>query len=151
LKFREAALQDCEEDERIGIVALADKLRNICFVQRISSNRILTIVRSRNSSTFDEIAETALEEESAIFSKNEQYRLGASTGRLVCHNCGKAGHIAAKCYLKNWKDVRVNKLGVELKENVGKLLGPRKNDIVTIVERQIILPGNVENPGIQNG
>ena len=34
-KFREAALQDCEEDERVGIVALADKLRNICFVQGI--------------------------------------------------------------------------------------------------------------------
>ena len=30
-KFREAALQDCEDDERIGIVALADKLWNICF------------------------------------------------------------------------------------------------------------------------
>ena len=28
-KFREAALQDCEEDERVGIVALADKLRNM--------------------------------------------------------------------------------------------------------------------------
>jgi hypothetical protein len=24
-KFREAAVQDCEEDERVGIVALADK------------------------------------------------------------------------------------------------------------------------------
>ena len=28
-KFREAALHDCEEDERVGFVALADKLRNI--------------------------------------------------------------------------------------------------------------------------
>jgi len=72
-KFREAALQDCEDDERVGIVALADKLRNICFVQGISSVRIQTIVRSRNGNTFDEIAETALEEESAMFSKNERY------------------------------------------------------------------------------
>ena len=32
-KFREAALQDCEDDERIGIVTLADKLRNIYSVQ----------------------------------------------------------------------------------------------------------------------
>jgi hypothetical protein len=32
-KFSEAALQDCEDDEKTGIVALADKLRNICFVQ----------------------------------------------------------------------------------------------------------------------
>jgi len=29
-KFREAALQDCEQDERAGILTLADKLRNIC-------------------------------------------------------------------------------------------------------------------------
>jgi hypothetical protein len=70
-KFREAALQDCEDDERIGIVALRDKLRNICFVQGLFSDRIQTIVRSRNGSTFDEIAEKALEEESAIFSKNK--------------------------------------------------------------------------------
>jgi hypothetical protein len=28
-KFREAALQDCEQDERAGILPLADKLRNI--------------------------------------------------------------------------------------------------------------------------
>jgi hypothetical protein len=52
-------------------VALADELRNICFIQGISSDRIQTTVRSRNGSTFDEIAEMALEEESAIFSKNE--------------------------------------------------------------------------------
>ena len=96
----EAALQDCEDDERIGIVALADKLRNICFVQGISSGRIQTIVRSRNGSTFDDIAETALEEESVIFSKNERYRQGTNAGRLVCDNCGKVGHIVAKWYLK---------------------------------------------------
>ena len=128
-KFREAALQDCEDDERIGIVALADKLRNICFVQGISSDRVQTIVRSRNASTFDEIAETALEEESAIFSKNERYRQGTNLGRLVCHNCGKTGHVAAKCYLKDKKDVRVSKLGAELKENVGKFRGSRRSDV----------------------
>lgn len=32
-KFREAALQDCEQEERAGILTLAGKLRNICFVQ----------------------------------------------------------------------------------------------------------------------
>jgi hypothetical protein len=77
-KFREAALQDCEDDERTGIVALADKLRNMCFVQGISSDMIQTTVRSRNGNTFDEIAETALEEESVIFSKNERYRQSQS-------------------------------------------------------------------------
>jgi transposase InsO family protein len=128
-KFREAALQDCEEDERQGIVALADKLRNICFVQGIVSDRIQTIVRSRNGDTFDEIAETALEEESAIFSKNERYRQGPSPGKLVCHNCGKAGHVAAKCYLKDKKDVRVSKLGAEPGESAGKPRGIRRNEI----------------------
>jgi len=70
-KLREAALQDSEDDERVGIAALADKLINICFVQGISSDRIQTIVHSRNGNTLDEIAETAFEEESKIFSKNE--------------------------------------------------------------------------------
>ena len=60
-KFREAALKDCEHDERIGLVALADKLRNFCFEQGISLDRIQAIVRSRNAGTIDEIAETALE------------------------------------------------------------------------------------------
>jgi hypothetical protein len=128
-KFREAALQDCEHDEQIGLVALADKLRNFCFVQGISSDRIQAIVWSRNAGTFDEIAEMALEEESAIFSKNERYRQGANPWRQVCHNCRKAGHVAAKCYLKDKEDVRVSNLGAEPKENVGKFLGPRKNDV----------------------
>ena len=92
-------MQDCEEDVRVGIVALADKLRNICFVQGIASDRIQTIVCSRNSSTFDEIAETALEEESAIYSKMRGIGKGPPS-RVTCNNCGKAGHIAAKCYLK---------------------------------------------------
>jgi len=52
------------------ILTLADKLRNICFVQVLYSDRIQTIVRSRNRFSFDDIAETALDEESAIFSKN---------------------------------------------------------------------------------
>jgi len=66
-KFTEAALQDCEEDEMAGILTLADKLRNICFVQGLYSDRIQTIVRSRNYSSFGDIADTALEEESEIF------------------------------------------------------------------------------------
>ena len=50
-------------------------------------------------------------------------------GRLVCHNCVKAGHVALKCYLKDNKDVRVSKLGVKPRENVGKFRGPRKSDV----------------------
>jgi len=62
------------------------------FCARISSARIKTNVRSRNGSMFDEIAATALEEESETFPKNERYRLGINFGKLVCSNCGKAGH-----------------------------------------------------------
>jgi hypothetical protein len=113
----------------VGIVALADKLRNICFVQGIFSDRIQTVVRNSSSNTFDEIAETALEEEIVIFSKNERYRQGARPGKLVCHNCGKAGHVAAKCYLKDKKDVRVNKLGAEPRESMGKPSGSCKSDM----------------------
>jgi hypothetical protein len=98
-------------------------------VQGIFSDRIQTIVRSRNGRTFDEIAETALEEESAIFSKNERYKSSTSLGKVVCHNCGKAGHVAAKCYLKERKDIRINKLGAESRESVGKTRGPGKRDI----------------------
>jgi len=37
-KFIEAALQDCKQDERAGMLTLADKLRNICFVQGLYSD-----------------------------------------------------------------------------------------------------------------
>ena len=93
-RFREAALQDCEQDERAGILTLADKLRNICFVQGLYSDRIQTIVRSRNHSSFDDIAETALEEESAIISKNERYK-NSNAESLKCSNCNKLGHVAS--------------------------------------------------------
>jgi hypothetical protein len=59
-KFRESAFLDCNEDERAGI---------LCFTQGLCSDRIQTIVRSRNLEDFDDIVETALEEESAIISK----------------------------------------------------------------------------------
>jgi len=38
---------------------LADRLRNICFVLGLCSDRIQTIVCSRNNDNFDEIVETA--------------------------------------------------------------------------------------------
>jgi hypothetical protein len=128
-KFRKAALQDCEDNERVGIVALADNLRNICFVQGIASDRIQTIVRSRNGRTSDEIAETALEEESAIFSKNERYKQGTAFSKLMSSNCGKTGHIAAKCYLKDKKDARVNKLGTETQGRTIKFQGSRRGEV----------------------
>jgi hypothetical protein len=72
-EFREAALQDCEQEERASILTLADKLRNIYFEQGLYSDRIQKILMSRNHSSFDDRVETALEQESAIFFfKNER-------------------------------------------------------------------------------
>jgi hypothetical protein len=68
-------------------------------------------VRSRNHSTFDEIAEIALEEESAIFSKNERYKsINANLEGPKYSNCSKLGHVASRCYLKDRKDTRVYQL-----------------------------------------
>jgi hypothetical protein len=77
------------------------------------SDRIQTIVRSRNHSSFDDIAETALEEESAIFSKNESYK----SSNAVVHdprfsNCNKLGHVASRHYLRNRKDTKFNQITV---------------------------------------
>ena len=63
-QFREAALLKSSDGAREGILDLTDTLRNICFIQGLASDRIQTIVRSRNYQNFDEIAETALVEAS---------------------------------------------------------------------------------------
>jgi hypothetical protein len=93
------SLQDCEDGKRVGIVALAGKLSNICCVQGILSGRIQTIFCSRNGHSFDEMAEIPLEAESAIFSKNERYRQGTVIGKLMCTNCWKRRYVVEKCYL----------------------------------------------------
>jgi len=106
-QFREAALLNCSDGAREGILDLSDRLRNICFVQGLASDRIQTIVRSRNFKNFDEIAETALVEESAIASKIDRYRVeGVQVQR--CNNCGKPGHLSSRCYLRGKGEVRVN-------------------------------------------
>jgi hypothetical protein len=106
-QFREAALLNCKEGAREGILDLADRLRNICFIQGLASDRIQTIVRSRNYQNFDEIAETALVEESAIASRVDRHRLeGTSTQR--CGNCGKLGHVSNKCYARSKAEARMS-------------------------------------------
>jgi hypothetical protein len=66
-KFTEAALQDSKQDERAGILTLADKVRNLCFVSVLYCDRIQMTVRSSSHSSFDDMAQTDLEEERAIF------------------------------------------------------------------------------------
>jgi hypothetical protein len=53
-QFREAALLNCVEGAREGILDLSDCLHSICFIQGLASDRIQTIVRSRTYQTFDE-------------------------------------------------------------------------------------------------
>jgi hypothetical protein len=105
-QFREAALLNCSEEAREGILDLSDRLRNICFIQGLASNRIQTIVQSRNYQHFDEVAEMALVEESAITSKQDRYcSEGISAQR--CSYCGKLGHSGNKCYSRG-KEAQIN-------------------------------------------
>jgi len=107
-QFREATLLNCNEGTREGILDLADRLLNICFIQGLASDRIQKIVRSHNYQNFDEMAETAVVEESAIASRPDRYRLeGTSTQK--CGNCGKLGHASNKCYARSKAEARVNR------------------------------------------
>ena len=102
-QFRESALLNCSEGAREGILDLADRLRNICFIQGLASDRIQTIVRLHNYQNFYEVVETALVEESAIVSSQDRYRLdGHFTQR--CGNCGKTGHASDKCYMRGKRE-----------------------------------------------
>jgi hypothetical protein len=96
-QFREAALLNCCEGTREGTLHLTERLRNICFLQGLASDRIQTIVRSCNYHNFDE---TALVEESAIASKQKRYRAERMSA-YMCSNCGKPGHSSNKCYSRS--------------------------------------------------
>ena len=107
MQFREAALLNCSEGSREVTLDLSDRLRNICFVQGLTSDHIQKIVRSRNYRDVDEIAETALVEESAITSKQDRHRTEGSTP-LKCGVCGKAGHSSSKCLVREKREARVS-------------------------------------------
>jgi hypothetical protein len=106
-QFSESALLNYSDGAREGILHLSDTLRNICFVQGLASDHIQTIVRSRNYCNFDEIAETALVEGSAITSKQERSRAeGISLPR--CGSCGKMDHSSNKCFARKKRETRLN-------------------------------------------
>jgi hypothetical protein len=106
-QFRKAAWLNCSEGAREGILDLSDRLRNICFIQGLASDRIQIIVRSCNYQNFNEIAKTALMEENALASKQERYRAkGVSANR--CSNCGKPGHSSNKCYSRSKGEAQLN-------------------------------------------
>ena len=106
-QFHEAVLWNCKDGAREGILDLADRLHIICFIQGLASDRIQTIVQSRNYQNFDEIAETALVEESAIASRQDKYRL-ERTSIQRCGYCGKLGHASNKCCARSREEARVN-------------------------------------------
>jgi len=115
-QFRESALLNCGDGAREVILDLSDRLRNICFVHGLASNRIQTIVRSRNYRNFYEIAETTLVEESAITSKQYRYRAeGSALPR--CGSCGKMGHSSNKCYAREKREARLNPLVTDMPDS----------------------------------
>ena len=83
-------------------------------VQKFGSKfrEIQTLVISRNHSCYDDIAETALQEKSAIFSKNERYKSSNTNSGPKYSNYNKLGHVASRFYLKDGKYARVNHLSV---------------------------------------
>jgi hypothetical protein len=62
-------------------------MKNICFIQKLYSNRIQAIVQSQNNENVDNITEQALEEESTIVSKDERYS-GGQYHQLAVKNVG---------------------------------------------------------------
>jgi len=98
------------------VLDLSDRLRNICFVQDLASDRIQAIVRSRNYCNFDEIAETALVEESAITSKQDRCRAEGSV-LPRCGSCGKVGHSSNKCFAREKRETRLNSVVTNAPEN----------------------------------
>jgi hypothetical protein len=76
------------------------------------SDRVHIIVRSRNNANFVDLAETALEEESAILSKQEKYRGEAGTPI----KCGNHGHHTQACFREK-----------NLRDNQARIERPRRN------------------------
>jgi len=90
-QFREAALLNCREGAREGILGMSDRLRNICVIHGLASDRIQTKVRSRNFKKFRRDSRDCPGGRERHIVQQERYRAeGASEFR--CSNCGKLSH-----------------------------------------------------------
>jgi hypothetical protein len=95
---REAARRVCKPEEILGAIGLINHLGKPCFIQGLSNERILTIVRSTGESTLlSQAIEISLEEESAILSVKEKSPSAANGPPLRCNKCNKLGHTANRC------------------------------------------------------
>lgn len=105
-QFKEAAARSCEVSELGGAVSLIFMMGRACFTQGLYSERIQTIVRSRDAKmNFSQCVEVALEEESALMSNRDKGTHSNNHRKdnkpvLKCYGCGKQGHIAAQCFQK---------------------------------------------------
>jgi hypothetical protein len=108
---------DCDKNERAGILTLSDELRNICFLQGLFSDRIQTIVRSWNHDDFDDVAETALEEESVMVSKAERYK-APSSDPVQCTIYKTSGHTSSNCFSKCGKSIFSEETGVKARNGL---------------------------------
>lgn len=122
-QFKEAAARACEPTNLEGALSLIFMMGRACFTQGLYNERIQTVVRSRDSNmNFAQCIECALEEESALLSIREKnvgqnrsnhynrernvgqegskHHSGSSSNGMRCFNCGKLGHVAARCYKK---------------------------------------------------
>jgi hypothetical protein len=87
------------------------------------------MVRSRDHDIFDEIVETALQEESAIISETDRYKgANMSSDNMKCSNCGRNNHVTSRCFLKGWKDVRVNQFSARHESR-----GPSRDIILQVL------------------
>ena len=96
-RVREGAMLACNDAQKPGIEFFLEYMTKLCFINGLINDKIQMIVKSRNLQNFNEIAEIALSEESAMLSRLGKFK---NSNEEVCKICKKPGHIGAKCYFK---------------------------------------------------
>jgi len=92
-------------------LTLADKLRNICFVQGLYSDMIHTIIRSRKHSSFDDNRNGARRGQRNFFRKMKDTRVVMML-QMVQSAVIATSYVGRMCYLKDRKDTRVNQISI---------------------------------------